>query len=367
MYEKKLNMKITFILSSANINGGTKVIAMYAKYLSLRGHQVVVLCAGPRHLSWKKRIKKYVFNSKSEQSYFSLEYFNCMSVPIKIMDRYREIVDDDIPDGDVVISTFWLTADWVRNLSKSKGVKVGLYQGFEISPECSNERNEGIIKSWEMPFVKIVVSSWLKSIAKDRFGDNEVRLVSNGVACEDLLRERRSQNKKKVVGFLFSDNWFKAPEMYVDLVEHFQKINKDIDFIAFGSCCGDKLPSSVNYIRKPKQNEIGDIYAACDVWVCASRQEGFGLPILEAMARRTPVVSTRIGAAEDLITDGVNGYVVSVDDLDAIIKVVLKLLCMNPDEWCSYSEQAYNTAVMHTVDLATTEFEAVLYSIVGNN
>jgi glycosyltransferase involved in cell wall biosynthesis len=40
---------------------------------------------------------------------------------------------------------------------------------------------------------------------------------------------------------------------------------------------------------------IGDIYAAMDVCVFASRSEGFGLAIAEAWYCRVPVVATRVG------------------------------------------------------------------------
>ena len=45
-----------------------------------------------------------------------------------------------------------------------------------------------------------------------------------------------------------------------------------------------------------------------------SRVEGFGLPIIEAIASGTLMVSTRAGGAEDVIEDEVNEYLVEIDD-----------------------------------------------------
>ena len=49
-------------------------------------------------------------------------------------------------------------------------------------------------------------------------------------------------------------------------------------------------------------------YREADAVVVASRYESFGLVILESMASGTPVASTPVGIAPDLIQPGVNGY-----------------------------------------------------------
>ncbi|MGC8714943.1 MAG: glycosyltransferase [Leptodesmis sp.] len=47
-----------------------------------------------------------------------------------------------------------------------------------------------------------------------------------------------------------------------------------------------------------------DYYSACDAWLFPSRYEAVGLPILEAMACRTPVIGTPAGIAPEMLSDG---------------------------------------------------------------
>lgn len=65
--------------------------------------------------------------------------------------------------------------------------------------------------------------------------------------------------------------------------------------------------------------EIGGMYAAADAYVVAARQEGGPKGVLESMAAGVPLVSTRVGQATDLIRDGQNGWLVEVEDVDALV------------------------------------------------
>lgn len=63
-----------------------------------------------------------------------------------------------------------------------------------------------------------------------------------------------------------------------------------------------------------------------DILVCASREEGFGLAVLEATAAGVPVVATRCGGPEDFIEHGVTGLLVPVEDPVALARTVERLL-----------------------------------------
>jgi len=56
--------------------------------------------------------------------------------------------------------------------------------------------------------------------------------------------------------------------------------------------------------------------------VAASRNEGFGLTCLEAMASGVPVVATRTGGFEMVARPGVDGYLVPCQDPDALAAAV---------------------------------------------
>jgi glycosyltransferase involved in cell wall biosynthesis len=65
-------------------------------------------------------------------------------------------------------------------------------------------------------------------------------------------------------------------------------------------------------------------YQKLDAYICASRTEGGPHPILEASACGIPVISTPVGIAPELISDGANGILIE-RTIPAIREAVIML------------------------------------------
>jgi glycosyltransferase involved in cell wall biosynthesis len=83
--------------------------------------------------------------------------------------------------------------------------------------------------------------------------------------------------------------------------------------------------------------------SAHDVFVFPSLFEGFGLVLLEAMARGLPIITTPNTAGPDLITDGVEGFIVPIRSASAIVEK-LDLLRREPERRATMSESARTRA-----------------------
>lgn len=75
--------------------------------------------------------------------------------------------------------------------------------------------------------------------------------------------------------------------------------------------------------------KIVDLYNILDLYLITSRTEGGPMSILEAMASGIPVISTRVGMAEEIITNGFNGYIIEVEDVEQIFNYSKKILQNN--------------------------------------
>lgn len=78
-------------------------------------------------------------------------------------------------------------------------------------------------------------------------------------------------------------------------------------------------------------DNIGKVYNSCSVYVQPSVTEGFGIPVLEAMAYARPVIVTEGAGACELVEDGKEGFIVPIRDPDAI-KEKIDYFHDNPSE-----------------------------------
>ena len=86
------------------------------------------------------------------------------------------------------------------------------------------------------------------------------------------------------------------------------------------------LADRIRFLPEVTVDRMADWYAALDLYVAPQRWEGFGLTPIEAMACGVPVVATRVGAFEELITDGVTGTLIPPEDPPAMDAAIARWL-----------------------------------------
>jgi glycosyltransferase involved in cell wall biosynthesis len=341
-------MKINFILTNASMSGGTRVIVTQARELMARGHEVRAFSMPPKPPGFRKTVASLA-RGKGWPKVWGLEpsFFDGSGVPHTILPKFRPIVDRDLPDADVVVATWWETAEWVSRLAPSKGAKAFFIQHYETWGGDPKR----VDAAWRLPLHKIVISKWLAELARDKFGDADVSHVPNSVDMKLFHAPPRGRQKHPTVGLLYNTLWFKGCSVALKALAIAKRQIPDLHLIAFGQDPprdSHPLPQGAQYLTRPSQESIRDIYAQCDVWLCGSRAEGFHLPPLEAMACRCPVVSTRVGGPLDTIEEGKNGFLVNVEDIESLADRLVQVLKLSDPQWQAMSDAAYATACRYS-------------------
>jgi len=75
-----------------------------------------------------------------------------------------------------------------------------------------------------------------------------------------------------------------------------------------------------------KQDNVYEKLAAADLFLLPSQLESFGLAALEAMACEVPVIATNVGGVPEVVTHGVDGFLVEPGDVEGAARYAIEIL-----------------------------------------
>jgi len=355
-------MRVTFVLPQATLAGGVRVCAIYAEHLQRAGHAVSVVSTPWPDPSLKQVAKNLLKGQSIRRQEVGPSHFDGLAIPHHVIDRFRPVTDADVPDADVVVATWWETAEWVAALSPRKGAKVHLVQHDET--QIPGQPTARVEATWRLPgFLRVAVAQWLADLGRDRYGVADVELVNNGVDLAQFHAPPRGKQHVPTVGVMYATVPFKGCDVALEAVALARKSVPGLRLLSFGSeepTAALPLPEPAEFVCRPPQEKIREVYAACDAWLFASRCEGFGLPILEAMACRTPVLGTPTGAAPELIGHGGGGLLVKPQDAFELAKAIERIGRLPEADWRRMSDAALATAQANTWEASARRFESLL-------
>jgi glycosyltransferase involved in cell wall biosynthesis len=356
-------MRVTFVLPYASLAGGIRVVAIYASYLQRQGHEVLVVSTPRQSVPLRGKLSSLAKGKGWPRTYpIGPSHLDGTGVEHRRIERFRPITDADVPDADVVIATWWETAEWVAALSPSKGAKVHFVQHDETHQNQPIKRVEA---TWSLPTHKIVVARWLEELGRGRYGCEDITLVNNGVDLEQFNAPPRGKQRRPTMGMMYSMTRFKGVDLALDAFALAARNIPGLRLVCFGEYpprAELPLPPETEYHQNPRQDLMKQIYGKCDAWLFASRSEGFGLPILEAMGCRTPVIGTPTGAAPELIAEG-GGVLVKPEDPHDMACAIERISRLHDGPWRELSDKAYQTAQKHSWDDAARLFELTLQRV----
>lgn len=103
------------------------------------------------------------------------------------------------------------------------------------------------------------------------------------------------------------------------------------------------VPYTHHFLESPQA--VAKYYNALDLYLVTSREEGGPKSIMESMAAGVPLVSTHVGMAPDIIRDGINGFMLDIDDVDGIVGAAEQIIKNE-----SQTERIINNALMTVQD-----------------
>jgi L-malate glycosyltransferase len=120
----------------------------------------------------------------------------------------------------------------------------------------------------------------------------------------------------------------------------------------------------VTFLGKVKDTER--VLAASDLFILPSESESFGLAALEAMAAKTPVISTNTGGIPEVNKNGISGFLSSVGDVENMAKNALNILS-DDETLTKFKDGAYQQAQEFDINKVLPKYEALYKGLIAKN
>jgi glycosyltransferase involved in cell wall biosynthesis len=234
------------------------------------------------------------------------------------VDTFTDIEQRAFEDDEIVVAAGWWAGIEMRRVKCSGIIKVHYVHGKLKDGDLMK-------KAWGENVPKIAVSSYLGDEIKKIYGQRLKAVIHNGVNSAEYYPSVPEADRDGV-GTILGCTRHKDPETVLQVLKKLRQRCPETPQRVFGACRRRNEISRGTYNRLPSLEKARDIYSRSLVWILASCSEGFGIPILEAMACGCAVVATDCGGPRDIIVDGENGFLVKVGNVEQIVDRVEQLL-----------------------------------------
>lgn len=300
--KKHDNMSVTYVMTSTEVCGVSKIILQQANRLIKMGYKVSIISHFPR------------------PTWFPLEEaIDFTQVP------WDTILCSAIKKCDVIVVTYWreLYEAIERNIAPVVYFEQGDYHLFDL--ENLDDRTKSFIqKQFNVTKFVYTVSSYAASQIKNIY-KHEAQIIPNAVNEDIFFFEPHKSNEKIEITIIGAEDVeFKRIESILKAVRIVRQKGYDLNLNWISPTMPHINKEAV--IVNPEQKIIGDTLRKTDIYVCASMYESFCLPVLEAMTCGACVLTTNNGGNMDFVKDKENALLIEKDNIDDIVSKIEYLI-----------------------------------------
>ena len=296
-------MNILYVITGLGLGGAEKVVADLADQMIALGHNVKIA-----YLTGSVLVKPV----SSDVEIIAL-HLNSVKDFLPASKKYRKLVKSFCPD---VVHAHMVHANIFTRLNRTLCPVPKLICTAHNSNEGGKARMIAYRLTNHLSDVNTNVSQEATEalINKGAFSKKDVITVYNGIDLRKFEKNHDSINLNNNILNLISVGRFNDQKDYPNLINAFAILKKHSDDIKL-NIVGDgelrpqiealvtelKLDEDITLLGR--RSDISELLNAADIFVMASKFEGFGLVVAEAMACECYVVATDSGGVAEVMGD----------------------------------------------------------------
>ena len=349
-------MKLTFVSSTLHAGGAERVISLLANSFCQKGYEVEIVCIN-KHLVF------YPIDEKVKV-WFAEDEVKSPSILKKVF-WLRNHIKNDRPD---VVIAFMLEVYCVT-LASLIGVSVPVISSERIDPHFFG-RAKGLLR-WLLlrrTTHLVVQTVGIKDFYSAKL-QSRTTIIPNPVTDKVFsLTPTLKQKRIIAVGRLaYQKNY---PMMF----RAFAKVHHDFpdwQLVVYGNGPQkeeirgviERLGMEGHIILAGKSDHVVEEMNKSSLFVMSSDYEGMSNALLEAVCVGLPVISTDVSGARDLITEGVNGYIVPVGN-ERALTLALSSMLSSPEKMDEMGRQSKALAPRFREEQIVGQWEELIKKVV---
>lgn len=196
-----------------------------------------------------------------------------------------------------------------------------------------------------------------KKFLENEWGIKNVYFIPSGIKVEPFLGLRRFSHNN--LNFLTVGSYRmgqKGIDISLEAINQFNLKNPHnkatFNFVG-GGLSNTSLPSNVRELGYIKYESLPKIYQSSDIYLLSSREEPFGLVLIEAWSSGMPVVATKTEGPKDMLTEGKNGWFIKQVNSNEICRSIENLYQKwekNPQFILSMEKSCRKSGIKYSID-----------------
>lgn len=346
-------MKFLFIINSVAAGGAENHLLGLAKYLNKTSNTEIEILVLRREAdvrggaSGLQREFEQVGISVTRLRDFCLsDLGRLLSLGFFLIKKKPDILHSHLPRADLLCSVIKLlfpSTNWISTVHDA--YNRDKYRGFAflfIFSFLLRRANQFIAVSDH-------VAHWIR----DRYGKSafsRTQIIYHGIGIKNSPTKMLFPDPKRpVIGCLARYEPRKGHDVLIKAMKRVTERVPDAQLWLAGSDpmgYAKRLSELVDSLGLKKNVTIdryqdsGEFYRSIDIFALASRSEGFGIVLIEAMANKIPLVGSNIAPINHIVLDGETGFLAESNDFEDFADKILELI-ENPQRARGMSEAGF--------------------------